>query len=168
MLQLRPITPKDCQIISSAFARIGWNKPISLYESYVKMQARGERDIIIAEWGGNFAGYLTIKWQSDYLPFQEANIPEVNDFNVLPAYRRQSIGTQLMDKAEQRIALRSSIAGIGVGLTPDYMAAFTLYIRRGYLPEGQGICYQYDLLKHGDMARVDDDLNLFFTKQLVY
>ncbi|MEZ4847287.1 MAG: GNAT family N-acetyltransferase [Bacteroidia bacterium] len=61
----------------------------------------GSRDIIIAELNGEFAGYLTIKWESNYIPFKEKAIPEIVDFNVLKKFQRKGIGTALMDEAEQ-------------------------------------------------------------------
>ena len=46
-LILLSIQPSDCQPISDAFAQLGWNKPLSLNEQYVKLQETGERDIIL-------------------------------------------------------------------------------------------------------------------------
>jgi ribosomal protein S18 acetylase RimI-like enzyme len=54
---------------------------------------------------------------------------------VLPRYRRQAIGTKLMDEAERLILERSPIIGIGVGLDSDCGAAQRLYVKRGY-PRG--------------------------------
>jgi hypothetical protein len=36
-----------------------------------------------------FAGYACILWRSGYEPFRQAGIPEIADFNVLPAHRRR-------------------------------------------------------------------------------
>ena len=35
-----------------------------------------------------FAGYVTLKWQSQYPSFKAQNIPEIMDLNVLPACRK--------------------------------------------------------------------------------
>ncbi len=165
-VNVRPLRLNDVMIISAAFVRLGWNKPESQYRTYLAEQTAGERDVLVAELGGQFAGYVTIHWKSPYLPFAQAGIPEVQDFNVLPEFRRQGIGTRLMDLAEQKIAARHDTAGIGVGMYPDYGHAQRLYVLRGYVPDGRGLCYQYRALKPMEQTINDDDLVLFFTKRL--
>ena len=61
---------------------------------------------------------------------------------------------------------RLNIAGIGVGLTRDYGAAHILYIRRGYIPDGQGISWNDKFCQYEDRVIVDDTLKICFTKQL--
>jgi ribosomal protein S18 acetylase RimI-like enzyme len=141
-VNVRPLRLNDAMIMSTAFARLGWNKPESQYRTYLAKQMAGERDVLVAGWGGQFAGYLTIHGKSPYSPFAQAGIPEVQDFNVLPGFRRQGIGTRLMDLAEQQIAARHDTAGIGVGMYPDYGHVQRLYVLRGYVPDGRGLCYQ--------------------------
>ena len=124
------------------------------------------RDMYIARVEGQFAGYLTVCWQSTYAPFREKKIPEIMDFNVLPKFRRQGIGTQLMDKAEAEITKVSPVAGIGVGMTPDYGAAQKLYVLRGYIPDGNGLYYRSRPIQYGDAIKVDDYMALYLTKEL--
>ena len=90
---------------------------------------------MLADYAGQFAGYTTVVWAWDYLPFHQA---EIVDFNVLIRFRRLKIGTALMDEAESRIANRSTVAGLSVCLEADYGAAQVLYARRGYL-SGNGL-----------------------------
>ena len=165
-LILRKILPADCQPISEAFALQGWNKPISQYQTYVKYQESGERDVIIAEIEGIFAGYLTIKWKSDYQPFAQEGIPEIVDFNVLKKYQRRGIGTRLMDEAEARIQKVSEYAGIGFGVYEDYGAAQILYVKRGYIPDGRGLVLDSVSLKYGDQVTIDDSLVFCLKKKL--
>src|SRR5437868_153639 len=138
MLSLRELSAVDGPLIARAFAVQGWSKPEEQYQRYYEQCMRGERVALIAEDEAGFAGYVTIEWVSGYPPFREAGIPEIADFNVLMRCRRVGIGTALLDEAERRIAARSAIAGIGVGLSGDYGAAQILYVRRGYVPDGQG------------------------------
>ena len=163
---IRLLESKDIPQITKAFKELGWNKPQSQYESYWLEQELKIRHVYVAFIEDQFAGYLTICWKSGYEPFYEKNIPEITDFNVLPKFRRMGIGTQLMDKAENNIAEVSSIAGIGVGMTPDYGAAQRLYILRGYIPDGLGLHWKNHHVQYGEPVRVDDDLALFLTKVL--
>lgn len=165
-LSIRPIEAKDCSIISQAFAAQGWNKPIQQYKDYLTLQQTGKRVVLIAEVLGEFTGYLTIKWQSDYPLFKAQNIPEIVDFNVLKKHQRHKIGTLLMDEAERRIQKVSNFAGIGVGMTRDYGAAQILYIRRGYLPDGQGLFSDQGPIIFGSQIEVNDELVLHLIKNL--
>ncbi|MEO1414803.1 MAG: GNAT family N-acetyltransferase [Bacteroidota bacterium] len=165
-LKLRPIRIEDCQKIHDAFREQGWDKPTSQYEYYFHLQEKGERDIILAEFQQTFAGYLTVKWQSDYPPFQTKGIPEIVDFNVLMKFQRQGIGSQLMDEAERRIQEVSAYAGIGFGSYQDYGAAQILYIKRGYIPDGNGLVKDGIPIKYGESFTMDDGVIFYLTKQL--
>jgi GNAT superfamily N-acetyltransferase len=163
---IRLLESDDIPEIAKAFQQLGWDKPASQYERYFMEQALEIRDVYVAFIEERFVGYLTVCWTSSYEPFRREKIPEIVDFNVLPQFRRQGIGTQLMDKAEGEIAKVSSIAGIGVGMTPDYGAAQRLYILRGYVPDGRGLRYRGHYPKHGEEITVDDNLALHLTKEL--
>lgn len=166
MVLIRELRENDIFAIVEAFDLIGWNKPVSQFRKYLAEQSEGARNVLLAFAKDDFAGYLTIVWESHYPPFKAAGIPEITDFNVLPTARRKRIGTKLMDEAERIISRRSEIVGIGVGLDADYGAAQRLYVRRGYVPDGRGIVWQNRFPKYGEQVTVDDNLNLYFTKKL--
>lgn len=163
-VSLRALRAEDAEVIAAAFAAQGWHKPATQHLAYLREQEAGERDVIVAEVAGEFAGYVTIVWESDYLPFRADGIPEIVDLNVLLRYRRLGVASALLDKAEQRIAKRSPVAGIGVGMTADYGAAQMLYVRRGYRPDGRGVAVRGVAARYGDRVTVDDDLTLYLTK----
>ena len=165
-LTIRSLEEKDIPNIARAFRELGWDKPPSQYERYWMEQVLEIRDVHVAFLEGQFAGYLTICWTSMNEPFRERSIPEIVDFNVLEKFRRMGIGTELMDKAESEIVRVSSVAGIGVGLTPDYGAAQRLYVLRGYVPNGLGVYYRHHPIQYGEDLKVDDDLVLYLTKEL--
>ena len=165
-LIIRPLDADDIRSIAGAFAAIGWDKPASQYERYLAEQQRGERVVLVALQHGTFAGYVTVLWQSGYPPFRDAGIPEIVDFNVLPQLRQKGIGSQLMDEAERRVAERSAVVGIGVGMDRDYGAAQRLYVKRGYVPDGRGLISHDRPVAWGDTVIVDDCLILHFTKNL--
>lgn len=163
-LEIRPLRDGDPELISGAMSAIGWNKPLSQYQRYQAEQRAGTRDILVATVDGEYAGYVTVRWESPYEPF--GGIPEIQDFNVLPRLRRRGIGTALMDAAEALVAERSAVVGIGVGLYPDYGQAQRMYVRRGYLPDGRGLIYDGRQVAPMETIRNDDSATLMFTKQL--
>jgi GNAT superfamily N-acetyltransferase len=164
MIAIRELIEADCNLISAAFSQQGWNKPVAQYQKYWWESLLGRRTVLVAEYDQDFAGYVTIVWESDYPPFREAQIPEIVDFNVLINYQRHGVGTALMDEAERRIAQRSNKVGIGVGLMTDYGNAQILYAKRGYLPDGRGIFGHGRWLAYGEQITIDDDVALYLTK----
>lgn len=165
-LTIRLMEEQDIPNIVKPFEQLGWHKPESLYKQYWMEQSLKTRDVYVVFVKDEFAGYLTICWISPYKPFRDKNIPEVVDFIVLPKFRRMGIGTKLMDKAEREISRVSSIAGIGVGMTPDYGAAQRMYVLRGYIPDGLGLHWRDHYPQFGEVVKMDDDLALYFTKEL--
>ncbi|MBT4608537.1 MAG: GNAT family N-acetyltransferase [Gemmatimonadetes bacterium] len=165
-LELRNLCQDDPEQISAAFDRIGWNKSVALFEAYLKEQNDDDRQVLVATVDDVFAGYVTVKWRPEDAPFADAEIPEIMDLNVLPHYRRRGIATALMDAAEALIGERSRTVGIGVGMYPDYGNAQRLYVLRGYVPDGRGLTYDAKVLKPMESTVNDDDLVLYFTKEL--
>ena len=165
-MRVRSLLEEDPALISTAFDQIGWNKPAAQYEAYLREQEAGDRPVLVAVVSDAFAGYVTVRWQPEYAPFLEAGIPEIQDLNVLPRYRRRGIGTALMDGAEELVQERSTTVGIGVGMYPDYGNAQRLYVLRGYVPDGRGLTYNGQVLDPMESTVNDDELVLYLTKTL--
>lgn len=163
---IRPLEASDPSVIAAAFAAIGWAKPREQYERYLAEQEAGQRYVWVAYAGDQFAGYVTLTWQPDYSPFRAEGIPEIQDFNVLPAFRRRGVGSALMDAAEAAAGDRGRVVGIGVGLDPGYGPAQRLYVRRGYVPDGRGIAWHNSTVSYGEQVLADDYLVLYFTRDL--
>jgi GNAT superfamily N-acetyltransferase len=164
--ELRPLCETDPPVISAAFAAIGWVKPIALYQRYLAEQGAGERTCVVATTQGRIAGYVTINWTSAYPGFIDPRIPEIQDLNVLPDFRRRGLAAKLLDWAEAEVAKHSHEVGIGVGLHPGYNAAQRLYVKRGYIPDGRGIIHRDRYVQEGETIVLDDDLVMHLTKRL--
>jgi GNAT superfamily N-acetyltransferase len=166
-VDIRPLKDADVDVIPPAFAAVDWpGKPAEQYQRYLREQAAGDRLVLVALVDDIFAGYLTLLWRSAYPPFRDGGIPEIQDFNVLPGFRRRGIGTALMDAAEKAVAERGNTVGIGVGLYTDYGSAQRMYARRGYVPDGRGVIYQGVVVRPGETVRVDDGLVLMMSRRL--
>ena len=69
--------------------------------------------------------------------------------------------------AELEAVKKQNKVGIGVGLYDGYGSAQRLYIKRGYIPDGLGVTYNYNHVTPGANVCLDDDLVLWFTKEFL-
>lgn len=165
--KIKDLEVEDINSIVTAFANIDWQKPFSTFQKYYDEQEKNERKIWVVYIGDEIAAYCTLKYSSDYYYFLAKNIPEVKDLNVLPQYRNQGIATKLLKLAEEEVLKRKlNVIGIGVGLGKEYGNAQRLYVKNGYIPDGNGITYNGKTLEYGESVMLDDDLNLWFIKKL--
>ena len=162
---MRPFTAQDIAPIVRAFAVHNWPKPRELFEQYLMEQNTGDRLIWVTYRGEDIMGYVTLKWESAYASFRENKIPEIMDLNVLPPFRNRGVGSALIEIAEKAAFARGDVVGLGVGLYEGYGSAHTLYIERGYRPDGLGITHNYKRVAHGESVPLDDDLVLWFKKK---
>ncbi|KTD73429.1 GNAT family N-acetyltransferase [Legionella tucsonensis] len=169
-VSIKALELSDIPILVDAFQKANWHKPASLFEVYYQEQQHAERVVWLAYVQDQIAGYVTLKWISYYESFARQKIPEIMDLNVLPVFRKLGIGSALLTAAEEKASSQHDRVGIGVGLYggPDegYGQAQRLYVNRGYIPDGLGISYGYKPTIPGETYPLDDDLILWFTKNL--
>ncbi len=137
-IEIQRMTPRHVDVLTEAFA--AWNKPAGQYARYLEENLTGTRVTLVGFVDGKFAGYGNLLWQSDYPPFVNAGIPEINDLNTLESFRRRGLASAIIAECE-RIAAEAGkpIIGIGVGQTEDYANAQRLYPQLGYLYDERGI-----------------------------
>ena len=166
-ISVREFSKKDIALLSERFISERFYKTVALFEAYYQQQVEGRRRVFIAiDKEKSYLGYVTILWQSDYQHFLVNNIPEINDLNVLPSKQQQGVATQLLNFVEEEIAKKNDYAGLAVGLSKDYGAAQSLYIKRGYIPDKAGITYQLKPVATGAVCPIDDDCVLWLIKDL--
>ena len=167
---IKALALSDIPFLVDAFQKANWQKPASLFEKYYQEQQQAERVVWLAYFQDQITGYVTLKWTSLYEPFAHKKIPEIMDLNVLPSFRKFGIGSTLLTVAEEKAASQYSHVGLGVGLyggqDGGYVQAQRLYIKRGYIPDGLGVTYDYKPVDPGKMVCLDDDLILWFTKKV--
>lgn len=127
--------------------------------------ARGTRIVCVAAIGGKDAGYCVLNLTPKYAYFRAHDIPEIQDLNVLPPYRRRGVASALIAHCEN-LARRKGHRqmGIAVGLHGGFGAAQRLYVRLGYVPDGYGITHDRAIVPAGSFKPVDDHLCLMMVK----
>lgn len=167
MICIRPASENDIVTLEGVLKTCGGAKENDHFIRCFHEQRTGQRQIYIAFHEDRPAGYVHLVWAPVYAPFARAGIPEIQDLNVIPDLRQKGIGTALMELCEQecRNAGKTEI-GLGVGLYGSYGPAQRLYVRRGYLPDGNGIVYKEETVKSGGVCPVNDDLMLKMVKAL--
>lgn len=130
-------------------------------------QGEGRRDLYIVNADGADAGYGMINWAPQYTLYKRLGIPEIQDLNVLPVFRRRGIAAALIAYCEEQVRARGCTqAGICVGLHAGFGAAQRLYVRLGYVPDGFGVTYDRQTLTAGEFRPVDDNLCLMMVKDI--
>jgi ribosomal protein S18 acetylase RimI-like enzyme len=126
----------------------------------------GSSTTILGYEAGRLVGIVTIRWHSHYPLFRERQIPLIQNIEIRYEDRGRGLGNQMLERTEQEIARRSSRAGLVVGISEDYGPAQRLYTKRGFVPDGRGVCRQFTPLKIGDVVTVDHDLLLWLVKDV--
>ena len=68
----------------------------------LRHQAEGKSIALVAEYRGAIAGYVNLYPNSGNGPFADRGYPEIVDFGVLEKYRKNGVGTKLMEIAPIR------------------------------------------------------------------
>ena len=163
---IRDMMRSDAQIITDEEIAQGWNQTVEKYELRLKDQAEGKSISLVAEYKGNVAGYINIYLNSKCGAFANQGYPKIVDFGVLVKYRKNGVGSKLMDVAEKVAAQYSNIVYLGVGLHEGYGSAQRMYVKRGYIPDGTGVWYGEKVCPQYSDCCNDDDLVLYFSKEL--
>ena len=144
----------------------GWHSSPDKLNQLMQDEQNGLCRTFVAEWNGKAAGYVSLYFHPTGGPFAGRSIPEIVDFGVLEKYRRQGIGTALMNAAEAAAAEIGPRVCLGVGLHAGYGSAQRMYAKRGYIPDGSGVWYGDHVCEPYGSCTNDDDLILYMSKEL--
>jgi len=145
--------------------------PVSSFPDLIgKSQKEKDRDPLVKPEDdgrlGGAMGYCVLNWVPKYGPFKKLGIPEIQDLNVLPDYRQRGLATKLIAHCEEVARSKGhEEMGIGVGMNRSFGAAQRLYVKLGYVPDGQGINYDRIPLESGKFCPNDDQLCLMMVKR---
>jgi ribosomal protein S18 acetylase RimI-like enzyme len=148
-------------------------------EAYIAKQYayhnKGERTLLVAHYrdtaaDGNTSeilAYCIYNRFPKYKPYLQNNIPEIQDLKVLPDYRNRGIAQMLIATCEDiaRHEGRKQV-GISFSISPRYGIAQRLYIKLGYIPDGNGTSYDRIPVQDGAWHAVDEQHCLMLVKDL--
>jgi GNAT superfamily N-acetyltransferase len=164
-INIRDALQTDLPLLQNMALEMGAHHEADYFERCLREQTADSRRIFLALAAAAPVGYVQLNWYPLYQPFRRLGIPEIQDLNVIPAYRRKGIGALLVERCEM-VARQSGKTdiGISVGLYASYGPAQRLYVQRGYVPDGAGITADDVPVRGGEMRPVDDNLTLKLVK----
>ena len=124
----------------------------------IQHQKEGKSVSLVAAYGSAVMGYINVYLDSKWGAFANRGYPEIVDFGVLEKYRRNGVGSKLMDIAERIVSGYASMVYLGVGMHSGYGSAQRMYIKRGYIPGGTGVWHGEKICEPYANCRNDDDL----------
>lgn len=167
MTTIRAATQADIPSLYAIATEMKAQHEAHYFERCMLEQDEGRRLIYVAESDARASGYVQLNLNPLYPPFRRLGIPEIQDLNVIPGFRRQGIGEALVSHCESIARQRGSDEmGISVGLYARFGAAQRLYVRLGYVPDGAGAAYDEVPVAMGEIKPIDDMLTLKLTKKL--
>ncbi len=166
-LVIRNMEEADARIFTDEEIAQGWEADISKYLTRLRDQSEGRCVSLTAVYKGLPAGYVNVYTAGLGGAFSGKGLPEIVDLGVLEKYRRQGIGSRLMDAAERIAGQYADTVWLGVGLHSGYGSAQRMYVKRGYIPDGTGVWYRDKPCKQYETEIAnDDDLVLFLSRRL--
>ena len=165
-LLIRSMEIGDGKIFHETYLSYGWDSSIEVYENYYIEQEENKRKVFVAVCEGEVCGYCTLVLNPAEGPWIGKGYPEIVDLSVFNHMQNRGIGNKLLDVIEQAAAKVSDTIFLAVGLHSGYGAAQRIYVKRGYIPDGNGVWYQGKPLEQYAPCCNDDDLLLFMSKKL--
>lgn len=166
-INIRSATDKDLRILENMAQQLEMPKQKGYFARCLEEQAQGHREIFIISSAGNDAGYVIFNRVPRYKLYDTLDIPEIQDLNILPLYRKKGLATVLIKYCENLARSEEyQHMGISVGLHSAFGAAQRLYCKLDYYPDGYGVTYDRQPVLAGEMRPVDDLLCLMMIKDL--
>ena len=165
-LRIHPLLKNEIPTTIELFAATVYDGNYAEARTHFDESVNGPSDTFLAYVEGDLAGFVTIRWESHNEQFKREGIPFIHHLLVFGDYQGQGIANALLDAAEQLIGTRASQAGICVGIFDAYGPAQRLYAKRGYIPDGRGVCQWHRPIKAGEELTVDHDLIIWMIKAL--
>lgn len=161
-VEIRQATEEDVPTLYGLYKHIG-KKDDGYFEELLGKECL----LLLAEKNKQAIGFGVLNFEPRYSLYKKLDIPEIQDLNVIPEERQKGVASALIESFET-IALDQGVEyiGISVALTKDYGPAQRLYVKLGYIPDGNGVTYDREPIEARRSYSVDDDLCLMLVKQI--
>lgn len=161
MIHIREANSDDIPALEELYRHIGKKD-----DGYFA-QALDRSNIYVCEESDQLCGFCLYNGAPRYAFYKKLGIPEIQDLNVLPDFRRRGIATSLIQYCEDQARKEGrDYIGISVGLTKDYGPAQILYTKMGYIADGNGVTYDREYTLAHKSYTIDDDMALMLVKSL--
>ncbi|AIQ58545.1 GNAT family N-acetyltransferase [Paenibacillus borealis] len=161
---VRRMMSSDIGMIHGGLTPHDVSKPLEYIEYCWEENQLNKRSTLLVFHETEFAGWGHVVYSPQYPYFAQNQIPEIQNFDIIPPFRKRGIGSVLIEALEAEAFAKSDTIGIGVGLYASYGTAQRMYIKRGFIPDGRGMIYDHLPVVPGNQVRVDDELTLYLTK----
>lgn len=162
MVELREATKEDIPALYALYAAVGKKD-----EGYFEHAFAAGAVPVMAYESGELSGFALLNWHPRYSLYRKLDIPEIQDLNVIPARRRRGIARAIVEYCERKAKVKGcELMGIAVGLTKEYGPAQIMYIKMGYMPDGNGATYDREGVQANMTYTLDDDFALMLVKPL--
>lgn len=164
-ITVRKMNHEDISFICKA----GHDESVEI-KIYLKRQLINQENrnciALLALYNNEIAGYVFLYYKCKWGGLANCNIPGIVDLIVFERYRKKGIATVLMDIAEKIAKEHCDKVYLDVCLNSDYGPAQRFYVKRGYIPDGNGVYYKEKICGTNAICRNDDELTLCLVKEL--
>lgn len=142
------------------------------FQKQLNWQKDGESLALLAFFEGQVAGYVFLFQKCRWGGLRNLGFPSIVDLFVIKRYRKNGVGTALLNAAEDMAAQYNDKIYLNVPINSAHGAAQKLYVKRGYVPDGRGLYHDPNGNGHCEVCPVnatcmnDDNLTLCLVKAL--
>lgn len=166
-ISIQRLTKDNAPLLDGLITDMRLDKDSAYVDRCVDKSVSKERITLCAFHDTIIAGFCILNFRPVYAPFKKFSIPEIQDLNTHPDFRRKGVGRSLIEECEVLAKEQGAQdIGLGVGLHAGYGNAHRLYVKMGFIPDGQGVVYDAEGVQPNDIRPVDDELCLMMVKSL--
>jgi ribosomal protein S18 acetylase RimI-like enzyme len=165
-LVFRVVQPHELASVKQEVKEAFFSGDDAIIEDHFQEHENAASTTILGYEAGRLVGIVTIRWNCRYPLFRQRGIPLIQNIEIRYEDRGRGLGDQMLERAEEEIACRAPVAGLVVGISEDYGPAQRLYAKRGFIPDGRGVCREFTPLKNGDQVIVGHHLLIWLLKDV--